>query len=304
MRKDVYGKCPVYETESFRLEPVKMEHAGELLDSCYSDSHAAERANTDGCTSDFFFYSLKQMQDCIAFWIREYKDRRYVRFTVFSRNTGKAVGTAEIFGGETGILRIDFGMLYDTEKYIEEIVRLAVLEWIYDFQIQSLKCKVGNVRERIPVLARYGFVPDKTFRTESEYYERQGSHFFDAKKGMAYCGLACCVCSENAGCEGCRNEGCKDKNWCKAYHCCKRNELDGCWKCEEFPCNNNMLKKLRIRTFAKFLNKYGEAKMLNALEKNEQDGVLYHYKSKLKGDYDLLGTEDEITSLLLRGLEE
>lgn len=29
------------------------------------------------------------------------------------------------------------------------------------------------------------------------------------EKGFAYCGLACCVCSEN--CVGCRDEGCKDK---------------------------------------------------------------------------------------------
>jgi NifB/MoaA-like Fe-S oxidoreductase len=28
-------------------------------------------------------------------------------------------------------------------------------------------------------------------------------------KQIAYCGLACCMCSENESCVGCRNDGCK-----------------------------------------------------------------------------------------------
>lgn len=120
-------------------------------------------------------------------------------------------------------------------------------------------------------------------------------------KGIAYCGLACCVCSENANCTGCRNDGCKDKKWCKNFNCCKEKGLKGCWQCSEFPCKGSMLDKTRIRTFAKFIKEYGEAKLLDCLEKNEKAGIVYHYDGKLIGDYDMPKTEKEIIEMLLHG---
>jgi hypothetical protein len=63
-----------------------------------------------------------------------------------------------------------------------------------------------------------------------------------------------------------------------------------------------MLDQLRIRAFAKFISEFGEKKLLDALEKNESDGIKYHYNGKLSGDYDRLQSEEEIIQLLLRGL--
>jgi hypothetical protein len=121
------------------------------------------------------------------------------------------------------------------------------------------------------------------------------------EKGIAYCGLACCVCSENENCAGCRNEGCKDKEWCKSFNCCKRKGLNGCWECGEFPCDNPMFEKLRVRTFARFIGDYGEAKLVECLERNDKGGMLYHYAGQQVGDYDLGKTEEEITHLILFG---
>lgn len=39
-------------------------------------------------------------------------------------------------------------------------------------------------------------------------------------KAIAYCGLACCVCSENQDCVGCQDGGCESHSWCKNYNCC------------------------------------------------------------------------------------
>ncbi len=124
----------------------------------------------------------------------------------------------------------------------------------------------------------------------------------DRTKGVAYCGLACCVCSENTTCVGCRNKGCKDKDWCKSFNCCKEKGLNGCWECSDFPCENQMLDKLRVRTFAKFIAKYGEEKLMDALEKNEFNGMVYHYEGQLVGDYDKPKTEEEIRALIQQGL--
>ncbi|MEG1557115.1 MAG: DUF3795 domain-containing protein [Oscillospiraceae bacterium] len=123
----------------------------------------------------------------------------------------------------------------------------------------------------------------------------------DRKKGVAYCGLACCVCSENATCAGCQNEDCKDKEVCKSFSCCKKKGLNGCWECSDFPCSNQMLDKLRVRTFAKFIAEYGKERLMDALEKNEAAGVVYHYDGQLVGDYDMPKTEAEIKHLILFG---
>ena len=33
--------------------------------------------------------------------------------------------------------------------------------------------------------------------------------------GIARCGLACCICSENQNCAGCNADTCPDKDWCE-----------------------------------------------------------------------------------------
>ena len=52
-------------------------------------------------------------------------------------------------------------------------------------------------------------------------------------KAIAFCGLACCVCSENKGCVGCQDGGCESHGWCKNYNCCKEKGLNGRWECSE-----------------------------------------------------------------------
>ena len=37
--------------------------------------------------------------------------------------------------------------------------------------------------------------------------------------GIARCGLACCLCSENAACFGCDSGQCPDKEWCENRKC-------------------------------------------------------------------------------------
>ncbi len=124
----------------------------------------------------------------------------------------------------------------------------------------------------------------------------------DRTKGMAYCGLACCVCSESENCAGCRNAGCSGKDWCKPFACCQQKHLAGCWACPDFPCDTGMLQKLRVRTFAKFIGQYGEEKLANALDILEKSGLRYHYAGQIVGDYDLATSEEQLTSLLLSAL--
>ena len=117
------------------------------------------------------------------------------------------------------------------------------------------------------------------------------------EKGLAYCGLACCVCGENENCVGCRNAGCNNKEWCKHFNCCKEKGLNGCWACIEFPCGG-MHEKTRILAFAEYIKQNGEEKIMNCLEQNEENGVVYHYPGQLIGDYDKCSTVDDVIKML------
>jgi hypothetical protein len=115
----------------------------------------------------------------------------------------------------------------------------------------------------------------------------------DRSKGIAFCGLACAVCSEN--------RTCVDKEWCKNLNCCKTKGISGCWECDDFPCKGNMLDKPRVRTFASLVKENGVEALLDCLEKSERAGVKYHYPGKLVGDYDVPETEDGIINMILNG---
>ena len=69
----------------------------------------------------------------------------------------------------------------------------------------------------------------------------------------------------------------------------------------KFPCDNHMLNKLRVRTFAQFIKLYGEEKLLECLKRNEAQGIIYHYPDGHLGDYDQFETEEEIIKFILEG---
>lgn len=119
---------------------------------------------------------------------------------------------------------------------------------------------------------------------------------------IAYCGLACCVCSENKDCIGCQDGGCEIHGWCKNYNCCKEKGLNGCWECAEFPCGGSMLDKLRIRVFAEFARRYGADELERCLLRNKEKGIIYHYDGQLVGDYDRCQTEEEIIDIIKTGV--
>lgn len=127
---------------------------------------------------------------------------------------------------------------------------------------------------------------------------------FSCEKGLAYCGLACCLCDEKPGCPGCRSEGCPDKDNCKPFQCCSAQNIHGCWECPQVPCDAPILSQTRIQAFVHFIADYGEDKLLRALENNFKSGIRYHYPGQLTGDYDVPENEADIIKLLLRGCEQ
>lgn len=56
-------------------------------------------------------------------------------------------------------------------------------------------------------------------------------------------------------------------------------------------------------TNAEYVAENGEERLLAALKRNEECGVLYHYDGQLTGDYDLFQRKEEIIAFLERELQ-
>lgn len=60
--------------------------------------------------------------------------------------------------------------------------------------------------------------------------------------GIARCGLACCLCSENAHCRGCDSGDCPGFSWCENRKCSAEKGLKHCYECGE-DCRKQLLGK-------------------------------------------------------------
>ena len=102
--------------------------------------------------------------------------------------------------------------------------------------------------------------------------------------GIARCGLACCLCSENDRCDGCNTGICPDFDRCENRKCSLQRQIDHCFECTE-DCRKGLLEKIKPWGFTLFARRYGVQALLDCLERNEQHGVVYH-REGVMGDYD------------------
>lgn len=123
---------------------------------------------------------------------------------------------------------------------------------------------------------------------------------FYAEKDLAMCGLACVLCSDEA-CNGCKARGCKQGCDCSLYQCVKTRNLDGCYECDNFPCEEKMLQNIRNKAFNRYARMYGKQALLNRLNINFDNGITYHRPNEERGDYDILTNEDDIMRLIRFG---
>ena len=125
--------------------------------------------------------------------------------------------------------------------------------------------------------------------------------------GIARCGLACCLCSENVTCKGCKRDGfkelswCKDAEWCENRKCCIAKEIPGCWSCSKSDCMKGLFKdKIKARGFSEYVRRYGMEALLDRLEINEKNGIVYH-REGIMGDYDEFEDIEELIKYIQTG---
>lgn len=118
--------------------------------------------------------------------------------------------------------------------------------------------------------------------------------------GIARCGLACCLCSENVTCGGCASEACPDRDWCENRRCSAEKGLNHCAECGGSACRKGLLGKIKPYGFTLFARRYGEEALLDCLERNERNGVVYH-REGINGDYDDFEDVEELIRFIQTG---
>ena len=129
----------------------------------------------------------------------------------------------------------------------------------------------------------------------------KGDWVMKREMGMAKCGLACCLCSENDHCAGCDSGECPDKGWCVNRKCALERGVGHCYECGE-DCRKGMLSKAKPYGFTLFAKRFGEAALMDCLERNEQRGVVYH-RQGIVGDYDDFDDVEALMRFIRRGNE-
>jgi len=164
-----FDECPVYETAHFVFSLVCEDDAEDLF-ICYSDPVTLAHMNNDNCGDKW----RPQSPDALKFaWQKDYELRRFLRWSVKRKDSGKTVGTIEIaplpwgrwfFGDEKpiGILRIDLLSVYETAALLSEIITLMATEIMEDFEVNQVVMKAPTDQpEKVCALLENEFVPTK-----------------------------------------------------------------------------------------------------------------------------------------------
>ena len=158
----IFEVCPNFESARFQLRLVSLEDSWDLLE-CYSDKKSIELFNSDNCTSDFEFNNIKEMHDSISLWLREYNEKKYIRFSIFDFLSHKVIGTTEIFrkdfeNKKIGVLRLDLKSEFEKNQYLNELFQLIDKSFKDIFNYNSLITKsVPHATERIKTLTSQSF---------------------------------------------------------------------------------------------------------------------------------------------------
>lgn len=163
--KNVYEKCPILENDNYVIRLMEVGDAPDLL-KVYSDKRALPYFNSDGCNGDnFYCQSLDNIKEAIKFWLMEYDNGGFVRFSVVDKHTGEAIGSFEMFHrnsedhfNNTCMMRLDLRYDYEEEQRIYDIISVIVPEAyeLFNCKIIATKAPVYAI-DRRAALKNYGF---------------------------------------------------------------------------------------------------------------------------------------------------
>lgn len=163
-----YEKCPIFESKNYLLRLVDPSDAPALF-LVYSDKKSVPYFNSDNCFGDFYCKLLEYVENMINFWLMEYQEKRFVRWTIIDKNINQPIGTIELFNRKSddyfnncGLLRLDLRSDYEHEKIIFEILSLITPQTFDLFECNMIATKIPSFAvERKAVAEQLGFKGSK-----------------------------------------------------------------------------------------------------------------------------------------------
>ncbi len=166
---DIYAAVPVLTTAHFTLRLVSPEDAPSLY-RVYHDEAAVALMNDDNCDFGFHAATPEQMAETVAYWLRHYGWRSFVRLAILDR-TGEAIGTLEGFQGDVGVLRLDIAAEYERADLLAELLDFAHAHFRAWFGNERLVIKaVPEAAERRRALRQCGWADVGEFRGYPDYW--------------------------------------------------------------------------------------------------------------------------------------
>ena len=165
MKTDVYECCPIFENDKYLLRFVSEDDCNDLL-KVYSDVKAVPFFNSDNCGGDDFHYTTEaRMQEAIKYWIWEYEQKGFVRWSIVDKSRKEIIGTIELFHRDEkdyftdcGLLRLDVRSDYEIETEIHKILSLVLRSTFDMFTCSMIATKiVPEAVERIKAVEKMSF---------------------------------------------------------------------------------------------------------------------------------------------------
>lgn len=143
-----YKNCPIFESENYLLRLTAPPDAPDLF-LVYSDKKAVPYFNSDNCFGDFYCELPEYVENMIKFWLMEYKEKRFVRWSIIDKNINRSIGTIELFNRKAddyfnncGLLRLDLRSDYECEENIFEILSLITQPAFELFNCEMIATKI------------------------------------------------------------------------------------------------------------------------------------------------------------------
>lgn len=126
----------------------------------------------------------------------------------------------------------------------------------------------------------------------------------DVINSIGRCGRVCAFCHEAAYCDGCKSKeaACSrhnDRDGCYQYQCSLKKRIEGCWECDEAPCDEDVFSSennIRYRAFVRFAKYEGVEELGKCVFMNQIRGIPY---SGNKG-YDKFNSEEDVVRVLTK----
>lgn len=162
---EIYKNCPILENDRFMLRLIKEDDADDLL-KLYSNKPALPFFNSDNCHgSNFYITNKNDMINTIKYWLIEYSEGGFVRFSIIDKENNSVIGTIELFNRKAddyfnncGLLRLDLQTDYENSRDIASVLSVIVepAYELFDCAMIATKAPIYAV-DRIRALSELEF---------------------------------------------------------------------------------------------------------------------------------------------------